>query len=237
MTIRTFGRTRGLAALALMLAFIAPGSAFADEHAHGSAPMHGGGNSSAGHQHVDARFSHNHSYYDHGYGVRSAPRGGYAIDHGHDHYWYHGGHWYGRGGPGWVVGGAPFGAFVAVLPPFYTTVWFGGAPYYYANDTYYSWSADRRQYEVVPAPEGIESAGTMEAPPGGDSMFVYPRNGQSADQEARDRYECHHFAVEQTGFDPTATGGGVAPEEADARRADYARAEAACLDARGYSVR
>jgi len=89
----------------------------------------------------------------------------------------------------------------------------------------------------VAPPEGIESAGSTEAPPGGDSMFVYPRNGQSAEQEARDRYECHRFAVDQTGFDPTATGGGVPPDAAADKRADYARAGAACLDGRGYSVR
>ena len=230
---RTMTGSRALAACALMLAFIAPGSALADEHGHGGGAAHGGG---GGHQHVDTRFSHNRAYFDRGYGVRNAPRGGYAIDHGRDRYWYHGGHWYGRGGPGWVVGGAPFGAFVTVLTPFYTTVWFGGAPYYYANDTYYSWRGERGQYEVVAPPDGIESAGSTEPPPN-DSMFVYPRNGQSAEQEARDRFECHHFAVDQTGFDPTQTGGGVAPDVAEAKRADYTRAGTACLDARGYSVR
>jgi hypothetical protein len=234
MTIRMMSGTQGLAVVALVLAFLAPGGAVAEEHGYSSAAGRGSGG--GGHQHVDSRFSHNHSYFDRGYGVRNAPRGGYAIDHGRDHYWYHGGHWYGRGGPGWVVAGAPLGAFVAILPPFYTTVWFGGVPYYYANDTYYSWSGERQQYEVVAPPDGIESAGTTEPPPS-DSMFVYPRNGQSAEQEARDRYECHHFALEQTGFDPTETGGGVPPEVAARKRADYSRAEAACLDARGYSVR
>ena len=43
-----------------------------------------------------------------------------------------------------------------------------------------------------------------DAPPS-DEIFVYPRNGQSADQQARDRYECHRSAVDQTGFDPTFT--------------------------------
>ncbi len=235
MTIQWMSRTQGIAVVALMLAFAAAGGALAQEHSHGGGAARGG--SGAAHQHVDTRFSHNHAYFDRGYGVRNAPRGGYAVNHGGDRYWYHGGHWYGRGGPGWVVSGAPFGAFVSVLPPFYTTVWFGGAPYYYANDTYYSWSGQRRQYEVVAPPDGIESAGTTEAPPGSDSMFVYPRNGQTAEQEARDRYECHRFALDQTGFDPTATDGGVPPEAAVAKRTDYSRAEAACLDARGYSVR
>jgi hypothetical protein len=35
-------------------------------------------------------------------------------------------------------------------------------------------------------------------------VFVYPLHGQSADLQDRDRYECHNWAVQQTGFDPSA---------------------------------
>ncbi|MBW4051786.1 MAG: glycine zipper 2TM domain-containing protein [Proteobacteria bacterium] len=35
-------------------------------------------------------------------------------------------------------------------------------------------------------------------------VFVYPLHGQSADLQGRDRYECHNWAVQQTGFDPSA---------------------------------
>jgi hypothetical protein len=34
-------------------------------------------------------------------------------------------------------------------------------------------------------------------------VFVYPSNGQSAEQTDRDRYECHVWAVQQTGVDPS----------------------------------
>src|ERR1700727_3595928 len=34
-------------------------------------------------------------------------------------------------------------------------------------------------------------------------VFVYPAHGQSPDQTERDRYECHVWAVEQTGVDPS----------------------------------
>jgi hypothetical protein len=34
-------------------------------------------------------------------------------------------------------------------------------------------------------------------------VFVYPANGQSAAQLDRDRYECHGWAVRQSGFDPS----------------------------------
>lgn len=33
-------------------------------------------------------------------------------------------------------------------------------------------------------------------------VFIYPNKGQSLEQQNRDRYECHAWAVQQTGFDP-----------------------------------
>ncbi len=41
------------------------------------------------------------------------------------------------------------------------------------------------------------------APPPPPRLFVYPAQGQSPDQLARDRYDCHVWAVQQTGVDPT----------------------------------
>lgn len=34
-------------------------------------------------------------------------------------------------------------------------------------------------------------------------VFAYPTKGQSAEQQKRDRYECHEWAVDQSGFDPS----------------------------------
>jgi len=34
-------------------------------------------------------------------------------------------------------------------------------------------------------------------------MFIYPSKGQSQAQQDKDRYECHTWAVQQTGFDPS----------------------------------
>ena len=41
-------------------------------------------------------------------------------------------------------------------------------------------------------------------PPPNTTVYAYPQNGQSADQQNRDRYECSLWAVHQTGFDPSA---------------------------------
>jgi hypothetical protein len=33
-------------------------------------------------------------------------------------------------------------------------------------------------------------------------LFIYPLRGQSPQQQQQDRFECHQWAVQQTGFDP-----------------------------------
>lgn len=186
--------------------------------------------------HLDGRYEHNQYYHDRGEVVRVIPRGAYTVRYGGGAYLYHGGEWYRRNGRVAVVIAAPIGAFVPALPAFYSTVWWGGVPYYYADDTYYTWNGGANEYEVVRTPTGIESGGTTQAPPA-DSIFVYPKNGQSAEQQAQDRFECHRSAVAATGYDPTVSGGGVPADLARNKRADYMRAQAACLDARGYSVK
>jgi len=208
------------------------------QHAGGTARAGPGPAAGGANQHFDGRFSHNHYYYNHGYTVHRAPPGGFGEFHGHDggRYWYRGGDWYRWRGGAWVVWGAPFGLFVPVLPPYFTTVWWNGVPYYYSNDTYYLWDDSRGEYEVVAPPDGIEASGATQAPPS-DQLFIYPKNGQSAEQQSQDDYECHRWAVGQTGFDPTAAGGGVAPERAVNKRNDYFRAKVSCLEGRGYTVK
>lgn len=50
----------------------------------------------------------------------------------------------------------------------------------------------------------ITAAGTVAVPDASaQGPFIYPSKGQSQDQQNRDRYECHSWAVSQTGFDPT----------------------------------
>ena len=34
-------------------------------------------------------------------------------------------------------------------------------------------------------------------------MYIYPAKGQNQQQQDKDRYECHSWAVQQTGFDPS----------------------------------
>ncbi len=187
-------------------------------------------------EHMDARYAHNHYYPVRGYAVGALPRGYISVNRFNDHYFYAGGVWYRPYGSRFVVVTPPFGVFVPVLPPFYTTVWFGGVPYYYANDAYYVWRPSENQYEVVAPPDGSGDTASTQAP-ASDDLFIYPKNGQTEDQQSKDRYECHSWASGQSGFDPTKAGGGVAPQDADNRRTQYNRAMSACLEGRGYTVK
>src|SRR2546430_563453 len=166
--------------------------------------------------------------------AREVPGEHIVITRGRERFYYGGGIWSAPRGPGFLVVAPPIGVFVPILPPFYTTVWIGGIPYYYANDAYYVWRDSAHGYEVVEPPEDRNA--TTQAPES-DEIFIYPKNGQSEDQQARDKYECHRWAASQTGFDPTQSGGGVPPEHNSSKRAEYQRAMGACLEGRGYSVK
>lgn len=190
------------------------------------------------HQHFDGRFSNNHYYYNRGYSVRRPPPGSVGELRGPrgGRYWYHRGDWYRWRDGSWVVWGAPVGVFVPWLPPHFTTIWWYGIPYYYANDTYYIWDADRDRYQVVAPPAEVDQTATTQAPPS-DRLFVYPQKGQSAEQRSKDEFECHRWSVTKSGFDPTQPGGGVPAAQLVQKRNDYFRADAACLEGRGYTVR
>ena len=232
MATRTISGTQRYATLAVLMALTASSGAMAESRDR----IELGGHAVPAHEHIDARFSHNHVYLDRGYTVHDVPRDGYAIDRNGAHYWYDRGAWYRKAGMNWIVVDAPLGAFVAVLPPFYTTVMLDDVPYYYANDTYYEWNDGQQKYQVVAPPTRIASAGSAQPAPDGQ-LFVYRNNDVSAQQQANDRYECDASAVAETGFDPTKEDGGVPAEMERAKRAEYFRAEAACLAVRGYTVR
>ncbi len=92
---------------------------------------------------------------------------------------------------------------------------------------------------VAPAVQATPAAvpvGVSLTPANPTKIVIQPRNGQSADQEAMDRYECYRFAVAQSGFDPLAINGGSAPAEVAGHDSDYSRAQTACLEGRGYSI-
>jgi hypothetical protein len=190
---------------------------------------------------LDARYNHGRYYPPVGTVTRSLPPDYRPYYHGGGRYYFHGGVWYAPRGGGFVVVTAPVGVVVSVLPPYYSTVWVGGLPYYYADNVYYNWQPDQNGYAVVDPPDNSDQASP---PPDGDpsgpapqsDIIIYPKNGQSKDQQAADEYECHNWARGQTGFDPTQPNGGVSAGDADRSHSNYDRAMSACLQGRGYQV-
>jgi hypothetical protein len=182
---------------------------------------------------LDPRHRHNHYYPPRGHVIKVLPRSHYVVPYRSQKYYFHHGVWYRPSGTRFVVVLPPIGLFVPVLPPVYTTLWVGGVPYYYADGVYYTWRPQERVYVVSEPPP--ESA-IIEPPEEADELFVYPKQGQSEQRQATDRYQCHKWSGDQTGFDPTLPAGNVPEGQYENKRADYQRAMKACLEARGYSV-
>jgi hypothetical protein len=68
------------------------------------------------------------------------------------------------------------------------------------------WSSDNRvraAWRVVALAVGVALCATAGAAIDLSKLQVTPQRGQSDDQARRDRYECHNWAVEQTGEVPT----------------------------------
>jgi len=209
------------------------------------------------HWQLDARFHHDRYYPARGYVVNTLPSGHMVIEHPTGRYYFHAGVWFRPRGATWIVVAPPFGIVIPLLPPGYSTVYWRGIPYYYADDVYYE-RADSG-YRVVEAPPANEvtleeSATLVAAPPvtvsvpaaasviapvpsyvkpsgPADGLFVYPKNGQTESQTTFDRIECVKWAIGQTGFDPARPSGDAGTRD------NFHRAAIACLEGRGYSVK
>jgi hypothetical protein len=190
---------------------------------------------------LDGRYNHGRYYPPMGTVRSGLPEGYRPYYRGGSPYYFHGGVWYAPRGPGFVVVRPPAGLVISVLPPYYSTVWLGGVPYYYADNVYYAWQPQQNGYAVVdPPPENADSPSDAPDPsqapePAQQDLIIYPKNGQSKDQQAADQFECHTWAKGQTGFDPTQQDGGQ-PGSSAMNRSNYDRAMSACLQARGYQV-
>lgn len=259
---RSMARFRtGIAATAALAAALLVGAlpAMAQQHGyHGGGGFHGGGFHGGGHFAGTPHYAGHWAgggHYDaphgwagmHPHWEGGGPRGGYYVrpwgPHWVPHYWG-GGYWHGGFWPH-VYLGWDFPWFFAALPVGCVTYWWGGVPYYYWQGVYYAWSPDYAEYVVTDPPPltGGEAQGAV--PPaeqpgdaggrGAMSLFVYPKNGQSQQQTDSDRYQCHQWAVGQTGYDPTNTANDT--QATTATPESYKRAVTACLEARGYSVR
>ncbi len=196
--------------------------------------QHGGGVAHGGGYHGGYGGGYHGGY---GGGYRGGYGGGYHGGYGGYYggygwrggYYGWGGGWYGP----WAWGGVGLGLYFATLPLYYSTVWWEGVPYYYADNVYYRWDPAVSQYETVSPPPEIQGEAAASSPAVSGTLIVYPKNGQTEEQQGKDKFECHRWAAGQTGFDPTQATGAAAP----GKRSDYFRAQAACLEGRGYTVK
>lgn len=148
---------------------------------------------------------------------RGHHRGGWPAERGSS------GGYRGDGHGGWVIPG--YGYYFVSIPSYCKRVYWEGVAYYYADDVYYEWNGSAGAYQQVQPPAGLaESLNSQTS--GLTELFVFPNGAQTVEQLQRDREECHRWAVQQVGLDPAVA----------ANRANYLRADQACLEARDYSV-
>jgi hypothetical protein len=224
---------------------------FAGGGGHYSAAPHGFGAVGHAQVRVGGAYGGGRAYGGYGYGVR----GGFGYGY---HPGWGGGYWHGAFWPAAYYGWS-YPLYLGFLPALYATYWWGGVPYYYVNNVYYNWNPADNNYVAVDPPPASAAAysddvnaaaaagpdagnaadntppDVASGPAGpGNSIIAYPRNGQSEQQQATDKFQCHTWAKGQTGFDPTnqsSSGANLGVRTA------YGRAMSACLDARGYTVR
>jgi hypothetical protein len=179
--------------------------------------------------------------YAHGGGGGGGHGGGFGAGHGgRGGFGGRGGLGYGRFGYDGLglygFGLLGYGLYFDALPLYYSTYWWDGSPYYYAGDNFYQWYASVGQYETVRPPQDLAAQVATSQALEIVSLFAYPRNGQTSEQQATDRIECQRWATGQTGTSSSPPGSTVASAASPASRHDYLRAESACLEGRGYSV-
>lgn len=169
-------------------------------------------------------------YYRIGYVIPVLPSNSVRVMVGSNIYYFYAGVFYQPRGADYVAVKAPTGAILKGLPAGVVAFSLGLTTYYMLNDVYYLWNPDEEGYVVVEKPQGADEAIKAATH---DRLVAKPIKGQDAEQQARDRYECHRWAVSQSGIDPTL-------EDVDypeVKNQEYKRAIAACLEARDYEIK
>jgi hypothetical protein len=214
------------------------GGAGAVHYAGGGAHFAGAAGGAVGHGYAGGAAALRGNAYG-GRGGYAYPGGAYRHGYSTGAYWG-GGYWRGGYWPR-AYYGYGYSWFLPVLPLAYATYWYGGSPYYYANDVYYTWNPAYDGYTATDPPpaadtgvSGSDGSYDASAPPpapaedpnaGGQQaqIFMYPKNGQSEAQQSTDKRECQQWAASQAG-----QGAGTGD--------DYRRAMLACVAGRGYSA-
>lgn len=174
--------------------------------------------------------------YGHGHTLHALPDGHRAFDHGGHRYYFANGFWYRPHRSRYIAIAPPIGLRVSFLPWGFRTVLAGGATFFVLNDIWYQHIGADYIVVVPPANAPPVPAAPVLPSSEGTEVYLYPSNGQSESQQADDRYQCHKWAVQQTGFDPTTSTAEQSADVSGKPRTNYLRAFSACLAGRGYVV-
>jgi|WetSurMetagenome_2_1015567.scaffolds.fasta_scaffold506280_1 hypothetical protein len=153
-------------------------------------------------------------------------------------------------GHGWILPGLIVGGIIgwSMAPRYYypPSYYYPPPSYYYPPPAYY-YPPPANSYPP-PAYNYPPQGEAKQAPPQGGQItggqttgaqiFIYPRQNQTDQQLVTDRNECHNWAMDKTGYDPTKPPPADMPAtEINQKSSDYHRALGACLEGRGYSMR
>jgi hypothetical protein len=148
----------------------------------------------------------------------------------------------------WIVAAAAIAAFsslpakadqhhaVVHAQPYFSFGYGFGYPYWGPYRPYYPYSYPWGPtfgfgVTVVPHQHEHEHEDQSSGQQRGFKLYVYPAAGQSEAQTSEDRYQCHLWATNQSGYDPTLGAG--KREDAEG----YTRAFTACMQGRNYVVK
>jgi hypothetical protein len=108
-------------------------------------------------------------------------------------------------GPGWFLPGLIVGGAIGLslaAPRYYYP-----PPAYYYPPPAYSYPPPAYSYPppgYVPPPlASVSPRDENQNPPAGGRVFIYPRQGQTQEQQVKDSDECQIWTTNQSGYDPT----------------------------------
>jgi hypothetical protein len=143
-------------------------------------------------------------------------------------------------GPGWYLPGLILGGAIGLslaAPRYY----YPPPAYYYPPPAYYypppAYNYPPPGYPP-PAPASVPPGNVSQTPTAEGRGFIYPRQGQNQEQQAKDSDECHVWAMNQSGYDPTKPPPAEMRQDQFAQKSDnFFRALGACMNGRGYTMR
>ncbi|MFT7686823.1 MAG: hypothetical protein ACI9FB_002171 [Candidatus Azotimanducaceae bacterium] len=140
-------------------------------------------------------------------------------------YYYSDGVYFVKQGSAYVVVHGPVGARVSMLPYGFRSLHVGPRRYFFVNSTYYVYASATNDYVVVAEPANVGKVSEVSKDP-----IIYPAENQTEEEIDKDRYECHRWALDQSGFDPSSQ---TLMEHGSDK---YYRSLTACLSGRGYTL-